>query len=103
MKATNTKTEDGASEVQRLFDDVQDLLEKVTHLTDTDTARVRHKVESSLRGARDSVIQGATQVRDQARQVATQTNEYAHQSPWMVAGAAGLLGVVVGVLFANRR
>ena len=103
MDANSTSIKNGPTEMQRLFTDVQDLLGKVTHLTDTDMAQVRRRVESSLHGARDSLAHGAIQVRDQVRQAATKTNEYAHESPWMVAGAAGLLGVAIGFLFASRR
>ena len=95
----------GNGEMRRFFADVEDLLKRVTHMKDEDVSRLRERVEGSLSTARDSVSRNADRVRETAGVMADSTDEYVHRRPWTVAGAAMVVGVIVGALLltSSRR
>ncbi|MCU0759946.1 MAG: hypothetical protein MUF07_12225 [Steroidobacteraceae bacterium] len=93
-----------ASEMNRFFADVEDLLKRVTHMNDADVARLRERVETSLSSARDTVTRGASRVRESADGMVETTDEYVRRKPWTVAGIAMVAGALIGAaLLSSRR
>ncbi len=73
------------SQLHRFFDDVEDLLRRLTPLDDEGVSRIRTRVEKSLASAREA------------------TDRHVHQSPWQAMLLAGITGVAVAMLVTPRR
>lgn len=91
-----------SSEMRNLISDVEELIKRVTNVSDDDVARMRAKVERTLADAKSSINQGGERMRVQADQAMTMTDEYVHERPWAAIGLAAVLGVAIGML-ASRR
>lgn len=91
-----------SSEVRNLISDVEELVKRVTNVSDADVARIRARVERTLADAKTSINQGTDRMRAQADQAATVTDEYVHERPWTAIGLAAVLGVAIGMI-ASRR
>ena len=111
----------GSVELHSFFEDVQDLLAKVTDLDDREVAALRSRVARSLDVARESVRDGAhrvrdtaTEWRDSARDTASEWSDTAHRQtrsarreirkrPLTIGLAAAVIGVALGALLARNR
>lgn len=100
----------GTAELQNFFDDVQDLLVKVTDLEDREVAALRSRVQDSLEAARESVQDGARRLRDTAsdwRDTAVDQVRSAQRQvrkrPLAVGLVAAVIGVTLGALLARGR
>ncbi len=91
-----------ATELQKFFDDVEDLLHRVSDISDVDVARARKKLESSIErvrtGARDRLEIAA----DSTRRAVRATDDYVHESPWTAVGVSAAAGLLVGALLCRR-
>jgi ElaB/YqjD/DUF883 family membrane-anchored ribosome-binding protein len=91
-------TKEFASDEMRAFlTDVEDLLKRVSSVSDEDIARVRAKVAGSIGDIRRAAGDTADTLRDRARYAADAADEYVHDQPWMAIGIAALAGVLLGV------
>lgn len=91
-----------SAEMKNLISDVEELVKRVTNVSDVDVARVRAKVERTLADAKSSLNEGADKARSSATHAAKATDEYVHGSPWTSIGLAAVLGVAIGVLATKR-
>jgi ElaB/YqjD/DUF883 family membrane-anchored ribosome-binding protein len=90
------------SEWRDLIADVEDLLKKVAHVSDTEVAQVRERLQKTLAAARSSAATGARRARVYAQDAGTATEEYVRESPWTAVGLAAAVGVLIGFI-ASRR
>ena len=91
-KPSRTKRSASAEQVSGFFDDVEQLVSRVTHLPDAEIARIRERIESSMASARSVVESGARTVVDSAKA----TDEFVQRSPWKAIGAAALACLALG-------
>lgn len=91
-----------ASELQRFFDDVEELLRKVANVSDADIARMRRRIESSISGAKSFALDGVDYAVDGTRRAAKVTDEYVHENPWTAIGVSAAAGLLVGALLCRR-
>ncbi len=87
-----------ASQLQKFFDDVEELLGRVSSLDDKDISRLRARVESSIDHVKDSVRSTAGSAIEGTRHAAKATDEYVHRQPWVAIGAGAAIGLLVGAL-----
>jgi len=92
-----------ASQLQKFFDDVEELLERVAGMNEPDVARLRTKVESSIERAKESVRSGAQVAIDNTRKAAVATDQYVHRNPWIAIGATATAGLLLGALLRGSR
>jgi ElaB/YqjD/DUF883 family membrane-anchored ribosome-binding protein len=92
-----------ATQLQKFFDDVEELLERVGGMNEPDVARLRSKVESSFERARESVRNSAQVAYDNTRKAAVATDEYVHRNPWIAIGATATIGLMLGALLRGSR
>ncbi len=92
----------GANELRQLIADVEELLARVASLKDSESVRIRTRVENALANAKQSLVNTTATVKTHARQVATSADTYVRESPWQALGIAALAGVAIGLL-ASRR
>ena len=90
------------SEVRNLVADVEELLGRMTNISDADIAKLHQRVSESVQSARDSLQTGAGYVRERVQSAATAADDYAHESPWPLIGAAAAGGLVIGLLISRR-
>lgn len=92
-----------ATQLQKFFDDVEELLERVGGMNEPDVARLRSRVESSIERAKESVRSGAQVAYEGTRKAAVATDEYVHRNPWMAIGATATVGLLLGALLRGSR
>jgi ElaB/YqjD/DUF883 family membrane-anchored ribosome-binding protein len=92
-----------ASQLQKFFDDVEELLERVGGMDEPEVARLRSRVEASIERARDSVRSGAQIAVENTRKAAIATDEYVHRNPWLAIGATATIGLLLGALLRGPR
>ena len=92
-----------ASQLQKFFDDVEELLERVAGMDEPDVARLRDRVQSSFERARDSVRSGAQTALETTRKAAVATDQYVHRNPWIAIGTSATIGLMLGALLRGSR
>jgi ElaB/YqjD/DUF883 family membrane-anchored ribosome-binding protein len=91
-----------AGQLQKFFDDVEELLRRVADLGDRDIARLRSRVESSISHVKEAARDGAQAAMDSTRRAAEATDGYVHRNPWTAIGASAAIGVLVGALLSRK-
>lgn len=91
-----------ASELQKFFDDVEELLRRVSDISDVDIARVRAKVESSIDSVKSATRDRLEVAVEGTRRAAHATDEYVHENPWKAVGVSAAAGLLVGAILCRR-
>jgi len=91
-----------SSELGNLIADVEDLLKKVTNVTDADVAQLRARLENKIETAKETLASGTRQVAQTAREAAKATDDYVRTSPWQAIGIAAIVGAAFGYVFSRR-
>lgn len=91
-----------ASELQRFFDDVEELLGRVSNVSDAEISRLRRKVESSIDRVKNVAVDGIESAVDGTRRAARATDEYVHENPWTAVGVSAAAGLLLGALLCRR-
>jgi ElaB/YqjD/DUF883 family membrane-anchored ribosome-binding protein len=88
---------------QKVVSDTEALLRALASLPGEKTAAMRAGVEERLNATRQRLreLQGAAAEKTSA--AARATDEYVHENPWALIGVAAVVGLVVGLLIADRR
>jgi ElaB/YqjD/DUF883 family membrane-anchored ribosome-binding protein len=92
-----------ASQLQKFFDDVEDLLGRVSSLDDAEITRLRGRVESSISHVRSAARDGVQATVEGARSAAAATDEYVHRKPWMAIAATAVACLALGALLRGDR
>jgi len=91
-----------ASQLQKFFDDVEELLRRVSNVGDKEISRLRYRVESSIDHARAATREGARIAIDNTRKAAKATDDYVHENPWKAIGVAAVGALLVGALLRRK-
>jgi ElaB/YqjD/DUF883 family membrane-anchored ribosome-binding protein len=91
-----------AGELQKFFDDVEDLLRRVADRGDADISLLRRRVESSIERVKSATRAGMDATVESTRRAAKATDDYVHHNPWTSIGISAAAGLLVGVLLAKR-
>ena len=91
-----------AGQLQKFFDDVEELLSRVSSLGDKEISRLRYRVESSIDHARAATREGARIAVESTRKAAKATDQYVHDNPWKAIGVTAVLGVLLGALLRRK-
>jgi ElaB/YqjD/DUF883 family membrane-anchored ribosome-binding protein len=95
--------EKGEGQLKKFFDDVEDLIRRVTPNKDEAVSRVRNRLESSIHSARRTTEHSMRQAMDASTSAARAADGYAHRNPWTVIGVTAAVGLALGSLLARRR
>lgn len=88
-----------ATQLQKFFDDVEELLGRVSDIEEEGVSRLRDRVESSMQKMRS----GARAAVDSTRKAAEATNTYVYKKPWVAIGVGAAAGILIGALLRNSR
>lgn len=91
------------SQLARFLDDVEDLLQHVTPLQDSDISRARQRVESSINTVRSTAERGIHQTVESTKAAAKATDHFVHERPWTAIGIAAVTGALVAALMSRSR
>jgi len=97
-KAVNT----GSHGLNGFFDDVEELLGRITHLPDAEVAELREKVESSLGAARDTMESSVQSVVDTTTRAARAADDLVQSNPWKALGIAAVTCLALGTLLRKH-
>jgi ElaB/YqjD/DUF883 family membrane-anchored ribosome-binding protein len=87
-----------ATQLQKFFDDVEDLLGRVSSLDDSDISRLRTRVESSIAHVKSAARDSMHAALDGTKSAARATDEYVHRKPWIAIGATAVACLALGAL-----
>lgn len=91
-----------ATQLQKFFDDVEELLRRVSDIGDRDISRLRSRVESSIDSAKEAAREGARVAYDSTRRAAEAADGYVHKNPWTAIGATAAAGLLIGALLSRK-
>lgn len=91
-----------AGQLQKFFDDVEELLRRVSNVSDQEISRLRYRVESSINHARAATREGARAAIENTRKAAKATDEYVHENPWKAIGVTAVVGLLLGALLRRK-
>jgi ElaB/YqjD/DUF883 family membrane-anchored ribosome-binding protein len=93
-------------ELSALLEDLLELASSATGINKEKLADIKqglHERVDQLGGeAKDAASDAASAIRDKASETFEQVDSYAHAKPWNLVIAAGLVGLVVGLLVARK-
>ena len=84
-------------------DDAEALLREAAHATGDRAAELRDRAMKSLRATRETLHETQDILLDQGRRAARVTDDYVHDNPWQAVAAAGLAGLLLGLVLSGRR
>jgi ElaB/YqjD/DUF883 family membrane-anchored ribosome-binding protein len=91
-----------ASDVATLIADVEDLLQKVAHLADSEVTEIRERLIAQIAGVKETLTNQGAQIANMARNAAGATDDYLHENPWQTTGIATLVGLTLGYFLFRR-
>ena len=92
-----------SSQLGKFFDDVEELLRRVSTLEDADISRLRNRVESSIENAKAATSNTVHAAVETTRKAAVATDDYVRANPWKVIGATAAVGLLIGALLRGSR
>ena len=95
-------TTEGRDEIDDFVDEVLDLLSGATDRGKEDLADLRSRLQGKAQRLKEGAMKGQADLRAAAESAAAKTDEYAHENPWPLVAAAGVFGLVVGILLSRR-
>lgn len=90
-------------QLHKFFDDVEELLRRVSNMQDAEISKLRTRVESSIDHVKSSVSNTAANALENTRAAAKATDEYVHRKPWVVIGATAVTALLLGALLRGGR
>lgn len=91
------------TQLHKFFDDVEELLRRVSSMEDAKITELRTRVESSIDNVKSTVTSTARTAIDTTKNAAAATDEYVHRKPWIVIGATAVAGLLLGALLRGDR
>jgi ElaB/YqjD/DUF883 family membrane-anchored ribosome-binding protein len=91
-----------AGQLQKFFDDVEDLLGRVSSLDDAEISRLRSRVESSISHMKSAARDSMHAAIDGTKSAAIATDEYVHRKPWVAIGATAVACLALGALLRGK-
>ena len=89
-------------EIASLIADVEDLLQKVGDIADTEVAQLRDRLNEKIAAAKETLGNQGARLARVARNAAGATDDYVHENPWRSTGVATLIGLALGYLIFRR-
>ena len=101
-KKIRSAEENFIESVRESLDDAERLLREAADASGDKATELRERAMHTLDRTRDSMHDAQDAVVAQSRRAARATDEYIHDKPWQAVAAAGLAGLVVGILMCRR-
>lgn len=102
MSTRGSSSQDLITDVKSGLHNVEELLREAAVSTGDKAAELRDTALTSLKRARETLVDVQDNVVERGRKVARATDDYVHDNPWRSLGVAVAAGFVIGLLI-NRR
>jgi ElaB/YqjD/DUF883 family membrane-anchored ribosome-binding protein len=99
----NEKPAGTAEELRELIGHAEEVLRSISGQGDEAVAKLRARVEGTVRSARDRLSELEVEARTLTDEATQSADEYVRSNPWGAVAVAAAVGVVVGALLASRR
>ncbi|HLR13112.1 MAG TPA: DUF883 family protein [Burkholderiaceae bacterium] len=84
------------------LDDAEKLLREAADASGEKATQLREQAMRSLSRTRDGLSETHDALYAHGKEAACAANEYIHERPWQAIGAAGLAGLVIGMLISRQ-
>ena len=91
------------SDFNALLEDAEELLRSTASASGDAVSGARGKLEDSLRQMRSGLSDAQTVIARSYDRSAAATQAYVEENPWKVAGAAAVVGLLIGALISSGR
>ncbi len=91
-----------ATDMRRLVDDAEALLQHAVQGTGQEYVKARHRLEQSLLTAKERMGEMKDAAFERGRQAATASDQYVRRHPWESIGVAAAVGVALGLLIGRK-
>ncbi len=88
--------------VKTSLTDAEDLLREAAASTGDRAVELRERALVSLKRTREALYDAQDALVERSRKAARVTDDYVHDNPWQSIAAAGLTGVLIGLLLGRR-
>ena len=88
--------------VKASLTDAEALLREAASSTGEKAAELRERAIISIRRTREAMYDAQDAMLEHGRRAARATDDYVHDKPWQAIAAAGIGGLLLGVLIARR-
>lgn len=108
MKQTKTVAQEASAQEKLLegmksaLDEAEGFLRDAAAASGEQATELRAKAVESLRATREALHDTKLSVVREGKRVAREADEYVHDNPWQAITAAGVIGLVVGLLISRR-
>lgn len=84
------------------LDEAEKLLKEAAQASGDQATELRAKAVDALRATRETLQDTTLSFAREGKRVAREADEYVHDNPWQAIAAAGVIGLVVGLLISRR-
>jgi ElaB/YqjD/DUF883 family membrane-anchored ribosome-binding protein len=84
--------------VADLIADVEDLLQKVGYIADSEVVQIRERLQEKIASAKDTLSNQGMQIANAARSTVGATDDFVNDNPWKSTGIAALAGVMLALI-----
>lgn len=91
------------SDFNALLEDAEELLRSTASSSGEAVHGARSKLEDSLGQVKTRLADAQSAMATKLDRTAAATQAYAHDNPWKVAGAAAVVGALIGALISLKR
>jgi ElaB/YqjD/DUF883 family membrane-anchored ribosome-binding protein len=91
------------SDFNSLLEDAEELLRSTAATSGEAVIGARGKLEDSLRQVRSRLSDAQSAIATGYDRTAAATQTYVEENPWKVAGAAAVVGLLIGALISSGR
>ncbi|CAM4354666.1 DUF883 family protein [Kerstersia similis] len=88
--------------VKSTLHDAEALLREAAASSGEKAAELRERALVSLKRTREAVHDAQDAIVTQGRRAARATDDYVHDKPWQAVAAAGVLGLLLGLVIGRR-
>ncbi len=108
MKQVKVAVEESSAQEKLLegmkaaLDEAEGFLRDAASASGEQAQELREQAMASLRATREALHDTKLSVVRQGKKVAREADEYVHDNPWQAIAAAGVVGLLVGLLISRR-
>lgn len=88
--------------IKATLDEAEGFLRDAAAASGDQAQELRAKAVESLKSTREALKDTKESILSESKRVASEADEYVHENPWQAIAAAGVIGLLVGLLVSRR-
>src|SRR5262245_9395879 len=98
----STQSEKLATDIKVLVRDAEELVKATATETGDKVVELRRRMQQTVNDVKPQIVKLETAITDRVKPAATAADQYVHAHPWPAIGAAGLAGLLIGLLVSRH-